>query len=157
MNSLYLVIIGLVVVVSASAFYFSGKPSIANKSAKPSKSSETSSPEIAQAVSTAIKDNDVMIFSKSYCPYCNNAKKALSDLNINFVSWELDVSGYFVVVFVVCSLHSFRIEPMDNQFNLSWPTRLGNVLYQTFSLKASTLVDVMLLWQLLRAENYRTY
>lgn len=32
-----------------------------------------------------------MVFSKSYCPFCDRAKSALSELNIPFVAEELDV------------------------------------------------------------------
>jgi hypothetical protein len=40
----------------------------------------------------AIKDNQVMVFSKSYCPFCSKAKSALTELNVKFGVLELDVS-----------------------------------------------------------------
>ncbi|KAJ1854086.1 Glutaredoxin [Coemansia sp. RSA 486] len=41
-------------------------------------------------VKTFIKDNNVMVFSKSYCPYCRDAKSALEERNIKFMAIELD-------------------------------------------------------------------
>lgn len=44
-----------------------------------------------ESVNAAIRDNRVMIFSKSYCPYCARAKFLLRDeLQANPVIWELD-------------------------------------------------------------------
>ncbi|KAL1838752.1 hypothetical protein VTJ49DRAFT_2250 [Mycothermus thermophilus] len=37
-----------------------------------------------------IDDNAVMVFSKSYCPYCNNTKRILTDLNAKFKAYELN-------------------------------------------------------------------
>ncbi|KAJ2787895.1 hypothetical protein GGI15_000314 [Coemansia interrupta] len=42
-------------------------------------------------VRTLVKDNAVMVFSKSYCPYCQRAKAALTDKKINFKAIELDL------------------------------------------------------------------
>ena len=39
--------------------------------------------------------NDVMVFSKTYCPYCTKAKQALSELGVTFNVIELDVSMNF--------------------------------------------------------------
>lgn len=36
------------------------------------------------------KGNDVFVWSKSYCPYCNKAKQALTDLGVKYGSYELD-------------------------------------------------------------------
>ncbi|KAI9009504.1 glutaredoxin-1 [Gaertneriomyces semiglobifer] len=41
-------------------------------------------------VEKAIKENHVMVFSKSYCPYCQKAKRLLDSLNVKYVAWELD-------------------------------------------------------------------
>lgn len=42
------------------------------------------------AVKNLIKSNKVMVFSKSYCPYCTRAKSALSQMGIDFKTLELD-------------------------------------------------------------------
>ncbi|TMW47029.1 hypothetical protein DOY81_007889 [Sarcophaga bullata] len=48
-----------------------------------------SSPQ-AQFVQNAIKDNKVVIFSKTYCPYCTMAKDQFKKLKVNIVTIELD-------------------------------------------------------------------
>lgn len=48
---------------------------------------------ISAALTTgAIKDNKVMVFSKSYCPYCAKTKSTLDGLGIKYGLFELDVS-----------------------------------------------------------------
>lgn len=42
------------------------------------------------AVQDAISNNKVVVFSKTYCPYCTRAKKLLSDLNVPHMAIELD-------------------------------------------------------------------
>ena len=37
-----------------------------------------------------IDNNAVVVFSKSYCPYCHSSKKLLKDLGANFELLELD-------------------------------------------------------------------
>lgn len=37
-----------------------------------------------------------MVFSKSYCPYCNASKKTLKDLGAKFYALELDEIGLFL-------------------------------------------------------------
>ncbi|KAK3308362.1 thioredoxin-like protein [Chaetomium strumarium] len=37
-----------------------------------------------------IDDNAVMVFSKSYCPYCNNTKRILDELNAKYKAIELN-------------------------------------------------------------------
>ena len=44
----------------------------------------------ADTTKTAISSNDIMVFSKTYCPYCTRAKEALSKLNVKFEVYELD-------------------------------------------------------------------
>ncbi|CAG8750347.1 10287_t:CDS:2 [Dentiscutata erythropus] len=51
------------------------------------------SDEIKSNVEKAIAENHVMVFSKSYCPYCNRTKQTLKDLNIKFEALELDTMG----------------------------------------------------------------
>merc|ERR1712106_13447 len=38
-----------------------------------------------------IKDHKVMMFSKSYCPFCNKIKSLFKDLNIEYYALELDL------------------------------------------------------------------
>ena len=40
----------------------------------------------------AIQENNVMVFSKTYCPYCEKAKSALNGLDVKYGLIELDVS-----------------------------------------------------------------
>ncbi|KAI7898323.1 thioredoxin-like protein [Cokeromyces recurvatus] len=44
-----------------------------------------------QIVEEFIKNNAVVIFGKSYCPYCKRAKALLKDLGIEFVDIEIDL------------------------------------------------------------------
>ncbi|KAK0636112.1 thioredoxin-like protein [Bombardia bombarda] len=37
-----------------------------------------------------IDDNAVMVFSKSYCPYCNNTKRLLESFDAKYVHYELN-------------------------------------------------------------------
>ncbi|KAF1796058.1 thioredoxin-like protein [Mucor lusitanicus] len=48
-----------------------------------------SSPQ--QIAEEAIQNNKVIVFSKSYCPYCKKAKALLSSLDIEFATIELDL------------------------------------------------------------------
>ncbi|XP_069139271.1 uncharacterized protein [Argopecten irradians] len=41
-------------------------------------------------IDDTLKKHKVVVYSKSYCPYCKNAKKALSDLGITYEAIELD-------------------------------------------------------------------
>ncbi|KAI8894989.1 glutaredoxin-1 [Globomyces pollinis-pini] len=45
---------------------------------------------VAKFVNQAIKTERVLIFSKSYCPYCAKAKALLTKNNLDFTSYELD-------------------------------------------------------------------
>ncbi|KAI8325408.1 glutaredoxin 1 [Martensiomyces pterosporus] len=46
---------------------------------------------ISKLVKSLINDNTVMVFSKSYCPYCSRAKAALTKHNVQFKAIELDL------------------------------------------------------------------
>ena len=48
-----------------------------------------------------ITGNDVMIFSKTYCPYCTRAKEAIKKLNVQHDILELDVSVYLCFISVL--------------------------------------------------------
>ncbi|KAF4457365.1 glutaredoxin 3 [Fusarium austroafricanum] len=41
-------------------------------------------------VQQLIDNNSVVVFSKSYCPYCRQTKKTLDDLNAEYELLELD-------------------------------------------------------------------
>ncbi|KAK6913085.1 Glutaredoxin, partial [Dillenia turbinata] len=40
-----------------------------------------------------VSANPVVVFSKSYCPYCTSVKKLLSQIGANYKIIELDVEG----------------------------------------------------------------
>ncbi|KAG2199386.1 hypothetical protein INT47_001568 [Mucor saturninus] len=44
-----------------------------------------------QIVEETIQQNRVVVFAKSYCPYCKKAKALLTSLDIQFASIELDL------------------------------------------------------------------
>ncbi|KAI9013824.1 glutaredoxin [Phycomyces nitens] len=48
------------------------------------------SQSIVQTVKKAISENSVMIFSKSYCPYCTRSKDIFDDLNVDYKALELN-------------------------------------------------------------------
>ncbi|KAI8640736.1 glutaredoxin [Parasitella parasitica] len=45
---------------------------------------------IRDLVKKAIADNKVMIFSKSYCPYCIGAKDLFDDIHVDYQALELN-------------------------------------------------------------------
>ncbi|KAI8997433.1 thioredoxin-like protein [Pilobolus umbonatus] len=45
---------------------------------------------IEEIVEETIKTNRVVVYSKTYCPYCTKAKKVLQDMGIEFIAIELD-------------------------------------------------------------------
>jgi len=50
--------------------------------------------DIATRVEKLIAENKVMIFSKSYCPYCAKAKTLYSNLHVEYYAVELDVDRH---------------------------------------------------------------
>ncbi|CAG8451228.1 10573_t:CDS:2 [Funneliformis mosseae] len=48
---------------------------------------------VKDLVEKLIKENPIMIFSKSYCPYCKRAKGVLESLNKNYEAIELDTES----------------------------------------------------------------
>ncbi|KAL8403352.1 hypothetical protein RB594_008560 [Gaeumannomyces avenae] len=60
---------------------FTGRPSLAMTEAAKTKAQQL------------IDDNAVMVFSKSYCPYCTATKRKLTDLGAKFNAIELDKMG----------------------------------------------------------------
>mmetsp|Transcript_27645 Transcript_27645/g.23236 ORF Transcript_27645/g.23236 Transcript_27645/m.23236 type:complete len:133 (+) Transcript_27645:17-415(+) len=47
--------------------------------------------DVASKVQDLIKDNKVMIFSKSYCPYCKNSKSVFDKMKVAYYADELDL------------------------------------------------------------------
>jgi glutaredoxin len=45
---------------------------------------------IVEETQAKINSNKVMVFSKSYCPFCVRAKNALKDLGVDYEVMELD-------------------------------------------------------------------
>jgi glutaredoxin 3 len=60
----------------------SGKPAFARRSVATSMS--------ADFVNTEIAAHDVVVFSKSYCPFCKKTKELFEDLNVDFTVYELN-------------------------------------------------------------------
>ncbi|KAK3911720.1 Glutaredoxin-C4 [Frankliniella fusca] len=46
--------------------------------------------ELAQSVKKMISDDKVVIFSKTYCPYCTMAKEVFNKINFKYTAIELD-------------------------------------------------------------------
>ncbi|KAF8936577.1 glutaredoxin [Dissophora ornata] len=49
---------------------------------------------VRSLVRTSIAQNPVMIFSKSYCPYCLRVKDLFDDLSVPYKALELDEHEY---------------------------------------------------------------
>ena len=49
--------------------------------------------EASNLVEQNIKTNAIMIFSKSYCPFCNKVKEMFNDKGLSYVAIELDQMG----------------------------------------------------------------
>eukprot|EP00523_Entomoneis_sp_CCMP467_P022981 CAMPEP_0168833896 /NCGR_PEP_ID=MMETSP0727-20121128/3305_1 /TAXON_ID=265536 /ORGANISM="Amphiprora sp., Strain CCMP467" /LENGTH=132 /DNA_ID=CAMNT_0008887217 /DNA_START=74 /DNA_END=468 /DNA_ORIENTATION=+ len=50
-------------------------------------SSTSSSTDFAKS---EIENNNVVVFSKSYCPFCKNTKSLLNEMNVDYKLYELD-------------------------------------------------------------------
>ena len=53
----------------------------------------SSSSSASDFVTTAIADHKVVVFSKSYCPYCTKTKELLAQLNVDATIYELNDMG----------------------------------------------------------------
>ena len=49
--------------------------------------------EASNEIEQYIKANSIMIFSKSYCPFCNKVKQMFNDKGLAFKAIELDEMG----------------------------------------------------------------
>jgi glutaredoxin 3 len=50
-----------------------------------------------------IDENNVVVFSKSYCPYCRATKSLLDEKHAKYFSMELDQVGEFLLALLVKS------------------------------------------------------
>ncbi|KAK0754489.1 thioredoxin-like protein [Schizothecium vesticola] len=54
----------------------------------------TTSPTMSEAAQEKVKqliaDNGVVVFSKTYCPYCQNTKRLLDGYGAKYAAYELD-------------------------------------------------------------------
>eukprot|EP00171_Calliarthron_tuberculosum_P016169 IDg16169t1 len=50
----------------------------------------TAAASVEELTRTAIKENNVMVFSKSRCPYCVEVKALFNELGVDHAVWELD-------------------------------------------------------------------
>jgi glutaredoxin len=48
------------------------------------------SADIGETLNGLIASGKVVVFSKSYCPYCTRVKKLLSSLKVEYQAYELD-------------------------------------------------------------------
>jgi hypothetical protein len=79
-------------------------------------------------VQSIIDENPVAVFSKSYCPYCNAAKKLLSESGAKFYAIELDQVGKYNVrsraPSQVCRLRiRDGVEACSGEARLVWTNR----------------------------------
>lgn len=65
-------------------------PSLASSSVPAFSSSTTDPDEIAKYIASMIDTQDVLIFSKSYCPYCKETKALFRDMGVQPTVLELD-------------------------------------------------------------------
>ncbi len=62
-----------------------------------------------QFVDEKVKTNKVMVFSKSYCPFCKMAKEALNETGVKYGLVELDERGILLKVNRKSSMLEFSI------------------------------------------------
>lgn len=81
---------------------------------------------MAQAfVDEKIANNKVMVFSKSYCPFCKMAKDALNETGVKYAVVELDERGEYI-------MFTARPRVVFEPTNLTTPLTLA-VNYVSFS------------------------
>ena len=98
-------------------------------------------------VDSAIEKNKVVVFSKSYCPYCSMAKDTLTSTGVHFEVLELDERGE-LITFMLFFLCGGRGKLVPCQKNLSCPPNDQNLMTKT---PAATLP---LLWHSSNAYFY---
>ena len=73
----------------------------------------------AEFVDGAIKDNKVVVFSKSYCPFCTMAKTVLDEVGVSYKRYELDEMGkdhtsLYCIAQLMTSLYNVRMYPFTH-------------------------------------------
>lgn len=48
-------------------------------------------PELRVAIETQVSSNPIMVYSKSYCPYCDKAKSLLDKHGVKYTSREINL------------------------------------------------------------------
>lgn len=77
---------------------------------------------VRQVIDGAIKANKVMVFSKSYCPYCTRAKQAITQAGEKFGVIELDVQPTLPAAHCILNLMVgclIRSMPTDQRSRMS--------------------------------------
>ena len=54
-------------------------------------SKEPQDQELVRSIKKDIEENDVFVYSKSYCPYCMRAKQTLDQMGVKYTVKELDL------------------------------------------------------------------
>lgn len=68
--------------------------------------------QVRQDVEALIQSNNVMVFSKSYCPYCTQAKMALRSIpNLKFETIEMDDGNHEGWQHVVAEVSKDHLTP----------------------------------------------
>jgi protein-disulfide isomerase len=62
---------------------------------------------IGTNVDNLIKQNKVIVFSKTTCPYCDKTKELFKSLKIDYLSIELDRIGKLKFLFIIFFLFHF--------------------------------------------------
>ena len=74
--------------------YLTGlKEDIYTEDAMPPTATSDDLTEASNEIEQYIKANSIMIFSKSYCPFCNKVKQMFNDKGLSFKAIELDEMG----------------------------------------------------------------
>jgi hypothetical protein len=74
---------------------------------------------IQSAIKKTVESNPVVVYSKSYCPYCTQAKKLLSDSGVSPFIIELDEIG----TFFLSAPCKNRADASDNRQRKRHPSR----------------------------------
>jgi thiol-disulfide isomerase/thioredoxin len=78
-------------------------------------------------VQSIIDENPVAVFSKSYCPYCRQAKELLSQSGAKFYAIELDQVGTYTSEFELARTTSSTIEGGCVWMEKCWESHEGQL------------------------------
>jgi glutaredoxin 3 len=84
-------------------------------------------------VQSIIDENPVAVFSKSYCPYCRQAKELLSQSGAKFYAIELDQVGTYTSESELSRTTSSTIEGGCVWMNECWESDEGQ-LFEAFDI-----------------------